>query len=106
MTLKLEDQYRLATVQTDFRNRVSAASFATAVAAFGLPPLATAQQSQRMQLVRAVINQPNYATNPFAWLIVMQTGLTDESGLTDAFISQQCGAFFDPLAQFLFPVTP
>lgn len=106
MTLAYQDQYRLAMLQDDFANRVAAAVFAAAIAAFNATPLLEPKQTQRMTLVKQVVQNPLTASVTFKWLVVSQSSLTVEAGLTDAFIGQVVLNSFDVIAQQLISIAP
>ncbi len=107
MGLSLADQYALAMVQSDFRERVAAACFE--VAALQLTtPAATGTggdviTAQRMILANDIVRDPTYAAKTFAWVVVSRSIFDTRDDLTDAAIVQVVTAAFDAVARQLIP---
>jgi hypothetical protein len=106
MSLSLEDQARLAGSQSDFRNRVEAASMGAAIAAFAAPPISGTGQAQRIGLANAIVRQPGYALDTFAWVVVSRPSLNTADDITDANIRQIVTQTFDVIAAQLMPGGP
>jgi hypothetical protein len=102
MTLLLEDQYRLAVMQDGFRSRVTAAAFMAAASMVTAAANSDAtKQSQRMALANKIIHKPDSATDQFAWAVVTRPSLTQESDITDIFITTTVNTTFDIIASLL-----
>lgn len=102
--IDLANQYRLATEQQDFLQRIAAAAFGVAASAFAATPItgssgAATQQAQRLALANAMIREPGYATVQFAWVVVSRPAPKNAEDLTDAFITSTITATFDAVAQ-------
>lgn len=105
MSLALADQYRMAMVQQDFGERVTAAVFSVAVTMLS----ATANtdptvQKQRLALAKQVALQADSATPVFTWLCVSRPGVNTVADLTDGFLTTTVSTLFDAVAQNTIPV--
>jgi hypothetical protein len=106
MSLYLSDQYRLAEGLGDFRERVEAATVGTAIAAFAAPPVSGTGQAQRIALANAIVHQPGYGLDTFAWVVVSRPTLNSADDVTDANIRQIVTQTFDVVAAQLMPGGP
>jgi hypothetical protein len=106
VTLGFDDQYRLAVLQSDFRQRVEAACVTQAIVSFSAPAISGVAQVQRVALANAILRESHFAVDTFAWVVVSRPQLNSPDTIADTQISNFIAAAFDNVAQQLMPGGP
>jgi hypothetical protein len=101
--IPLEDQYKLAVLREDFRERITAAAISVSMQAFAGPPATGTAQTARLQLAHNIALRADFATDLFAWLVVSRPAFTSEDSLDDLTIVATIRQAFDLVAQQLLP---
>jgi hypothetical protein len=82
MILTLAEQYQQAVGQEEFREQIQAASVSQALASFSAPAVTgTGVQESRIALAEAILQNPRFAVDAFAWAVISRPILFNDAWL-------------------------